>query len=161
MYIYIYICDKSLSLFISPCISKEDDSYWNKSPKAGAPPGNADATPYYSPSVPEIPDTLVDEPPQVPPADAPDGSGTPAEAVEVPGNQGTELADEDNLFNADAPPPPIFLSEQAADQRLRRIMTPKSDGSYKVPVQMVEQYKKNKNEVKKMFERCGHDRDCG
>ena len=163
-YIYVYTY---IYIYIPPCISKEDDSYWNKSPNAAAPHGNADATPYYSPPpAPEVDDTLVDE---VPPAVAPGDSGAPAEAVapgdsevvQVPGNEGTGLTDEDALFGAETPTPPSFLSEQAADQRLRRIMTPRSNGSLKVPAQLVEQYKKNKDDVKKMFERCGHDRDCG
>ncbi|CAL1134720.1 unnamed protein product [Cladocopium goreaui] len=130
----------------------EDDSYWNKSPNAAAPHGNADATPYYSPPpAPEVDDTLVDE---VPPAVAPGDSGAPAEAVapgdsevvQVPGNEGTGLTDEDALFGAETPTPPSFLSEQAADQRLRRIMTPRSNGSLKVPAQLVEQYEKNKDD---------------
>ena len=51
----------------------------------------------------------------------------------------------------DAPTPPAKLSTGAIDRRLRRIVTPKSNGDFKVPDEIVRQFKGDKEERDKLF----------
>ena len=60
------------------------------------------------------------------------------------------------------PPPPEKLTEAAVDRRLRRVVERKADGTYKVPKEVVEQFKdKHKRpELFAAFEKCGYKPDC-
>jgi len=59
--------------------------------------------------------------------------------------------------------PPKQLSPSAVDKRLRRIMTPTSSGSLKVPQELIDQWKDltTRPQVMSMFEKAGYDPDWG
>ena len=56
----------------------------------------------------------------------------------------------------ESPPEPPQISKAAAGARLRRLFTPRSDGSYQVPQEAVQMYKDldQRRNLEKMFERC-------
>lgn len=60
---------------------------------------------------------------------------------------------------SEAPPPPP--SKSAIDKRLRRMFTPRKDGKYLVPAELVEQYqdKRHRGAILDAFERNGYDVD--
>lgn len=131
-------------------------------------------TPFYAPPTPvapadEVEDTqVVDDPPPVGPHESQDE--LPFLEPEFPASQldarqDCQDAGPDQYLDSGATglevQPPTFLSAAAADQRLRRLMTPKANGEYKVPMEVVNQYKESKDSVQKLFEKCGHDRDQG
>lgn len=112
-------------------------------------------TPYYGPETveqgtPMEPETRLETP--IPPTQ-PD-----RENVEQGGHDGLE---EDDVGGPSELPPPEQLSYGAVDKRLRRIMTPRANGDFKVPQQVVEQWK-NKNtrpKVMSLFEKSGYQPD--
>lgn len=55
--------------------------------------------------------------------------------------------------------PPQPLSKAAANARLRRVFTPRSDGSYQVPPEALEQWKDKDRRcsLERMFERCAYN----
>lgn len=73
-----------------------------------------------------------------------------------------EVADqgEDNLPNQ---PPPEELSRKAVENRLRRVMKPRADGSLLIPPEIVAQYKdlSTRDQVMALFEKCGYSSDKG
>lgn len=60
-------------------------------------------------------------------------------------------------------PPPKQLSASAIDKRLRRLMTPRASGTFKVPQEVVDQWRDvaTREKVMSMFEKCGYDPDPG
>ena len=63
----------------------------------------------------------------------------------------------------DPPLPPPSITERKIKERLRRIFTPHADGSYKVPLEMVEEYKclERRGKIMALFEKVGFDSDRG
>ena len=61
------------------------------------------------------------------------------------------------------PSPPKKLSEAAIKAKLRRIFTPRANGSYLVPEDVLEQYKapNTRPKVLSLFEKVGYNRDRG
>eukprot|EP00435_Cladocopium_sp_Y103_P019703 s1495_g4.t1 len=70
---------------------------------------------------------------------------------------GSDSEDEDN-YQPESPPDPPQISKAAAGARLRRLFTPRSDGSYQVPQEAVQMYKDldQRGNLEKMFERCAY-----
>ena len=104
-----------------------------------------------------------------PPAKGPSGKGkgsVPAKKQPEPRQLASkrpardEEPDFENDFKADVPPP-VKLSEGAIDRRLRRIMAVKTDGSLKVPEEVVKQWKDldTRHEVLSAFEKAGYKPD--
>ena len=64
---------------------------------------------------------------------------------------------------AEAPPRnDLSLSRSAIDKRLRRVFTPRTDGSFKVPARFVEEYKKKgtaRKSLEKILASCGYSTD--
>ena len=61
-------------------------------------------------------------------------------------------------------PGEIRLSAAAIDARMRRIMKPRVDGSYKVSVDIVEQWRqkrKGRKSLEQLFQSCGYEPDRG
>ena len=54
------------------------------------------------------------------------------------------------------------LSDAAVTSRLNRLFAPRSNGSYKVPQELLEKWKtdEGKDEIVKEFRRQGYDKDC-
>ena len=95
------------------------------------------------------------EPPEAEPLEA---SGT---KIENPANEKPEVDEEEEGVEVPTVPP-VLLSKAAANARLRRICTINSKGEYKVPKEVIEQYldvKKGREDLMKVFERCGHESD--
>lgn len=86
---------------------------------------------------------------------------TPATAEELDGAF-REVADhgEDELPNQ---APPEELSKKAVENRLRRVMKPRADGSLLIPPEIVAQYKdlSSRDKVMALFEKCGYSSDKG
>lgn len=59
--------------------------------------------------------------------------------------------------------PPEYISPAAAKARLRRVCEPNSKGEYKVPKDIVDQFKdkESRSNLEKMFEKCGNNPDKG
>lgn len=59
--------------------------------------------------------------------------------------------------------PPAELSKAAVDKRLRRIMKPFADGTLKIPIEVIHQWRDvdQRDKVKAVFEKCGYDPDGG
>ena len=74
-----------------------------------------------------------------------------------------DVEDTQKVGETEEPPiPPVMISKQAADARLRRACAPNSKGEYKVPQQVVDEYadaKHGRANLMKLFERCAHDTD--
>lgn len=70
-------------------------------------------------------------------------------------------ADEEPKAVAEEPPEP--LSKSAVDKRLRRLMTPRADGSLLVPDEIKLQWADplQRDKVKLLFEKCAHQPDQG
>ena len=58
-------------------------------------------------------------------------------------------------------PPPEQVSKKTLMKRLDRICTPKADGSYKVPMEIINSYKnlESREQVYRAFEKCGCEPD--
>ena len=56
------------------------------------------------------------------------------------------------------PEPPPALTDCAVDRRLRRIMQPRTNGEFKVPMEVVENWRdhEKRSQVKLMFEKAGY-----
>ena len=63
----------------------------------------------------------------------------------------------------ETPVAPTMLTQAAANARLRRVCTPNSKGEYKVPQQVVDQFKDlaKRLDLMKIFEKVGHNPDRG
>ena len=64
--------------------------------------------------------------------------------------------------NARPTPGSLTLNEEAIEQRLRRLMTPRSNGQHKISADVVRMYKeggKGKQDVFRMFQAAGFDVD--
>lgn len=96
-----------------------------------------------------IPEQKVerDIPSPVPPTQKP--TVTP-----VPRDTEPEESDDDGMVE-----PPAKLSKAAADARLRRVFTPRADGTYAVPDDSVSMYKdlSTRANLMSMFEKCAYN----
>ena len=70
----------------------------------------------------------------------------------------TQEGEEDEDDAVPHQPPPEELTKAASEARLRRVMAPRSDGSFLVPKEAVDMWKdKDKRDsLKSMFQKCGH-----
>ena len=92
-----------------------------------------------SPPAPALPEPKVNDPPAAVAA----ATAPVPQKVERP----TEL-------------PEPQLSKSAIDKRLRRIVSPRSDGSYIIPEEFIKKYNGGERaELLFLFEKCGHDPD--
>ena len=64
--------------------------------------------------------------------------------------------------SAERPEPgKIRLSQKAINSRLQRVFTPNCKGEYKVPMEIVRQWRsKGKKSLEKVFQSVGFDPDC-
>lgn len=88
--------------------------------------------------------------------DSPAGGAPPAaspeEAAEVPKTEEPHQV----------PEPPQHLSRNAIRLRLRRVMTPHADGTFKIPQQALDDFSgENKDRLYALFEKSGYDKDWG
>lgn len=75
----------------------------------------------------------------------------------TPAGPETEL--EESAEEDEVQPPPPKLSRAAADARLRRVFTPRADGSYGVPEDAVSMYRDlaTRGNLMGMFEKCAYN----
>ena len=66
--------------------------------------------------------------------------------------------DSGDEYEPESPPEPPQISKAAAGARLRRLFSPRSDGSFQVPQEAVQMYKDldQRGNLEKMFERCAY-----
>jgi len=76
------------------------------------------------------------------------------------GAGGHQKAIDDDGDQVDLPPtpPPKQLSASAIDKRLRRVLTPRANGTYLVPQEVIDAWndKYDRDSVKSMFEKSGY-----
>ena len=99
---------------------------------------------------PDLPDLDLEETPRELQVESKSGDG---------GSLGTQHGKDGGLnFDQTIPPPPQ-LSVKAANQRLRRVMQPRSDGSFLVPECVREKWKDlaTRSEVMAMFEKVAFE----
>ncbi|CAE7542527.1 unnamed protein product [Symbiodinium sp. KB8] len=67
--------------------------------------------------------------------------------------------DDEYRAPADEKPPPAPISKQTLMKRLARICSPKEDGTYKVPLEIIQSHKNldTRDTVYRAFEKCGYD----
>ena len=72
-----------------------------------------------------------------------------------------EADSDDAMDESDNENPPVKITKSAVNKRLRRVMQQRSNGSYKVPREMVDQYRDldQRDSVFALFERCGFSAD--
>ena len=87
---------------------------------------------------------------------SPSPTGKPAETKPIP-------TPASPMKDPNMPKPPQKLSPGAVDKRLRRVMTPKVDGSYKVPQQVIDEWKDldTRDRVRALFEKTAYCPDRG
>ena len=72
------------------------------------------------------------------------------------------LAFNDDLQVPRPSPGSLHLSKEAIDQRLRRVVTPRANGTFKISADVIKMYKdggKSRDDVFRMFQACGFDVD--
>lgn len=87
-------------------------------------------------------------------------AATPRRAVPVTPQS---LAYHDDLNLPRPSPGSLHLSKEAIDQRLRRAVTPRANGAFKISADVIKMYKdggKSRDDVFRMFQACGFDVDC-
>ncbi|CAL1166270.1 unnamed protein product, partial [Cladocopium goreaui] len=84
-------------------------------------------------------------------------AATPRRAVPVTPQS---LAYHDDLNLPRPSPGSLHLSKEAIDQRLRRAVTPRANGAFKISADVIKMYKdggKSRDDVFRMFQACGFD----
>ena len=85
------------------------------------------------------------------------------EEPEPPAASTAEAEDLEDAAAEEEPPaeaPPVHLSPGAVRKRLARILTPKANGDFKVPKQVIEDFAGDeKHKLMAMFEKAGYKRD--
>lgn len=87
-------------------------------------------------------------------------AATPRRAVPVTPQS---FAYHDDLNLPRPSPGSLHLSKEAIDQRLRRAVTPRANGAFKISADVIKMYKdggKSRDDVFRMFQACGFDVDC-
>ncbi|CAE7868548.1 unnamed protein product, partial [Symbiodinium necroappetens] len=104
---------------------------------------------------PQMPNRLPPQQQQQKPKEAKD----PADKPGVPDQQAGEIQDDEYVEPAKALEPPEPVSKKTLMKRLARICTPKADGTYKVPLEIINSHKnlETRDEVYLAFEKCGCD----
>ena len=132
-----------------------EDDHWDLAGLFDFPDPNEDAQVYDAPDLsPTTTTTLTsEEPSEWPQPPKP----LEAKATSEPPAQQTQKAE-----HVATKPPPV-LSDRAIDQKLRRIVAPRADGTYLVGSDWVDAFKDlsggGRDKVKGLFEKCGYDRD--
>lgn len=112
----------------------------------------------------KVPEKVEPTNPPVPQHPNPPATAT-ASSAETPtgssgkGSKGSSKGSEEQFFTMTIPPPP--LSQSAINNRLRRVMQPRADGSYLVDSSWVDQYKDkdSRENLFAMFEKVGYNVD--
>ena len=88
-----------------------------------------------------------------------------AQALEAKFDQVARAGSKTQAIDLDVPnqPPPPELSKKAVENRLRRLMTPRADGSLLVHQELQSQWKDlfTREKVMALFEKCGYSPDQG
>ena len=123
------------------------------------------ADPEWQDAQPRSPSPLPKEPELSEPSEG--LTQIPADAVEP--NDGQEAKgdeqktgdgdEEEEYEDEQAKPPPKQLSKAAIQKRLYRIMQPKSDGTFKVPQEVLDNYRdpEKRDDVINLFEKSGYE----
>ena len=93
---------------------------------------------------------------EIPPSQPRPLSPGQAEIPEIEDNE-----DLDDPPEVAQPPPPAVVPERKINERLRRIFKPRANGSYLVPMDMLQEYNSlhTRKRVMAMFEKVGYDPD--
>ena len=132
-----------------------EDDHWDLAGLFDFPDPNEDAQVYDAPDPsPTTTTTIASEAPSESPQQA---KPLEAKATSEPPAQQTQKAEHV------ARGPPAALTDRAIDQKLRRIVAPRADGTYLVGSDWVDAFKDlsggGRDKVKGLFEKCGYDRD--
>lgn len=113
------------------------------------------------PSMPSLPPPAKQEMTPPPAQHATTPETVPENRSEHPGSEAEEASEEEVPYVVVAPP--VLMNNKKFQERLRRVFQPRLDGTYKVPEELIRDYKSKakRGSIEAMFEKVGCDPDRG